>query len=188
MKTNTGWICIHRSLLEHWLWADKPFARGQAWIDLILMANHQQNSFMFGGSLVTVNRGECLTSVRQLSQRWGWSKDKLYRFLSALEKEGMIHKKSDSKRTLITLLNYGVYQDLLNTSETPTGRKQHDSRPQPDRDPNSSRPLAEPNNNVTMINNETKKNSGCAATPSGGERQGLTSEEERAALIAKLRR
>lgn len=39
----SGWIKIHRDILYHEIWSDKPFSKGQAWIDLILMANHSDN-------------------------------------------------------------------------------------------------------------------------------------------------
>ena len=39
MNTQKGFVGVHRSLQEHWLWDEKPFSKGQAWIDLIMLAN-----------------------------------------------------------------------------------------------------------------------------------------------------
>lgn len=39
--SNTGWIKLHRKITDHWLWEDKPFARGQAMIDLLILAGYQ---------------------------------------------------------------------------------------------------------------------------------------------------
>ena len=37
-----GWVCTHRKICEHWLWKDEnPFDKRSAWIDLIMMANHE---------------------------------------------------------------------------------------------------------------------------------------------------
>lgn len=44
----SGWIKIHRDILYHEIWSDKPFSKGQAWIDLILLANHSDNKCMVG--------------------------------------------------------------------------------------------------------------------------------------------
>ena len=30
-----GWVKVHENLNDHWLWEDRPFAKGQAWIDLL---------------------------------------------------------------------------------------------------------------------------------------------------------
>ena len=45
-----------------------------------------------------------------MSERWKWSIHTVSDFLNLLEKEGMISQVRDSKKTLITLINYGVYQ------------------------------------------------------------------------------
>ena len=37
---NEGWVKTYRSLTDHWVWQDKPFSKGQAWMDLLLMVNH----------------------------------------------------------------------------------------------------------------------------------------------------
>ena len=66
-------------------------------------ANHQDNKFVFDGKLVEVERGQKVTSIRQLSERWGWSRTKVTDFLTLLEKDKMLVRKSDSKKTVLTL-------------------------------------------------------------------------------------
>ena len=107
-----GWIKLHRAIQEHWLWDDEPFTRGQAFIDLLLMVNHKDKKIMFNGEL------------RQLSDRWKWSTNKVKKYLEQLQKDGMINYKSDNKKTLLTIENYGVYQGQGNTEET---QKEHRS-------------------------------------------------------------
>jgi hypothetical protein len=34
-----GFVSIHREIMDHWIWQDKPVSKGQAWVDLILLAN-----------------------------------------------------------------------------------------------------------------------------------------------------
>ena len=36
-----GWVKVHRDIQNCWIWEEKPFSRGQAFIDLILMVNHE---------------------------------------------------------------------------------------------------------------------------------------------------
>ena len=113
-----GWQKVYRDITKHWLWEDKPFSRGQAFIDLLLMVNHKDNKILFNGELVEVKRGSRITSLRQLSEGWGWSTKKTKKFLELLEKDNMITVKSDNKKTLITIENYSLYQDSGNTKET----------------------------------------------------------------------
>ena len=93
------------------MWEDKePFDKRSAWIDLLLTANHADAKLLFNGELITVQRGQILTSVRKLSVKWKWSVNKVYRFLKLLESDKMLQKESNKDRTLLTIVNYSVYQ------------------------------------------------------------------------------
>lgn len=136
-----GWVAIHRSIRDHWLYQEKRvFSKYEAWLDLLMDANHQKNKFVFDGKLVEVERGQRITSIRQLSEKWRWSRTKVTDFLDLLEKDGMLVRKSDSKKTVITIVNYDFYQNQVN-------KKSHSSA--------TEKPQKSTNNNdITMINNE----------------------------------
>jgi uncharacterized phage protein (TIGR02220 family) len=113
-----GWVKIHRAIKDDWIWQDKPFSRGQAWIDLILMANYNENKSFIDGKLINVERGQLITSTRKLSEKWSWSRTKIIYFLTLLESDKKIIVKSDTKKTAITIINYGLYQDKETTEMT----------------------------------------------------------------------
>lgn len=116
-----GWIKLHRKILECEIWIsddDEPFDRRSAWIDLLLLANHRDKQIIFDGKAFVVKRGQYVTSVRKLASRWMWGNQKTLKFLRLLEEIGMIEKDSDSRRTLITIVNYEVYQGCENTDRT----------------------------------------------------------------------
>lgn len=124
-----GWIKLHRSLLECDLWLEEEaFDKRSAWIDLLLRANHSDKELIFDGKPMIVKRGQLVTSIRKLSVRWMWGKNKTVGFLDELEAYGMIKRHSDSRRTLLTIVNYEVYQgdaDSIGTvTDTVTGHKQ----------------------------------------------------------------
>ena len=108
-----GWISIHRSLFNHWIWTDKEeFDKRSAWIDLLLMVNHEDKKVLINGKLETIKRGQRITSVNKLAERWKWSRKKVTNFLNLLEEDGMIiAKKEQGKYTTITIVNYSFYQD-----------------------------------------------------------------------------
>lgn len=141
-----GWICLSRKILDCYLWEDKPFSKGQAWIDLLLMASHEKKRFLLGNDVVEIDRGSFITSELKLMNRWGWSKSKVRSFLCLLESEEMITKKTDSKKTAITIVNYGKYQDLQ-TAE----------RPQKDREQTAKKPQKDTINNENNENNKNKE-------------------------------
>lgn len=138
-----GWISVHRSLQSNWLWSDKPFSKGQAWIDVLLLANHQDNKFLLGNELVEVEQGSFITSELKLMDRWGWSKSKVRSFLKLLESDGMLVKKSDTKKTTLTVVNYKHYQD-----------KETTERPQNNHEETAKKPPEDTNNNVNNDNNK----------------------------------
>lgn len=127
-----GWIKAYRSICDHWLWQDKPFAKGQAWEDILYHVNHRAGKTIFDGRLIDVEQGEDVTSIRKLCERWGWkSNTKVKNFLKLLEKEKMISlEKSDSQKTVIKVLNYAKYQksdQCKRDSETSIERQSSDS-------------------------------------------------------------
>lgn len=113
----SGWIKLHRKIKEHWIWQEKPFDKRSAWLDLIMMVNHQDNKVLNGRSLIEVERGSCITSEVKLSERWGWSRKKVRIFLEVLQSEKMLTKKSTTKYTVISIDNYDLYQERGTTEE-----------------------------------------------------------------------
>jgi len=121
--TQKGWMPIYRRLQDHWLWQDKPFAKGQAWLDLLLLASHNDNEFLFGNQIIKNEVGSFITSELKLMERWGWSKTKVRAFLKLLQDEQMIVKKSDNKKTAITIVNYCIYADYETAKELQKNNK-----------------------------------------------------------------
>lgn len=115
-----GWIKLHRRILEcdFWIDAEESYDRRSAWIDLLLLANHRDKKIVFNGNVIEVKRGQYLTSVRKLAERWGWGKDKTLKFLRVLEEFQMVDRESDNFRTLLTIVNYEVYQGDADTEQT----------------------------------------------------------------------
>lgn len=136
MSSNDGWIKLHRTILNHWIWNEKPFDKRSAWLDLILRANHSDNKFSLGGEVIVVKRGSFITSELKLMERWGWSKSKVRRFLEMLQKESMIEKNSDRKKTTLTIVNYDVYQELRTIKKPQKDHQETTERPQKDTNKN----------------------------------------------------
>lgn len=114
-----GHVSIYRDIFGHWTWEDKPFCKGAAWIDLLLLASYRDKKCVLGNEIIELERGSFITSELKLMDRWGWSKSKVRNFLKILEKDKMIYKKSDTKKTTLTIVNYSHYQYSKTTEELP---------------------------------------------------------------------
>ncbi len=109
-------------LQYHWLWQDKPFAKGQAWIDLLLCSSKSQTKTIFRNKFHKVEPGQIITSENELCNRWGWSRTKLRSFLQLIEQASMVELFRDKTKTLITILQYPIE---LKTVES----KNHQEKP-----------------------------------------------------------
>lgn len=151
----TGWISLHRSIQKHWLFEEKrKFSRFEAWIDILLMVNHTDNKIMHDGDLITVKRGQRITSLRQLGERWSWSITKVDKYLKILESDGMLDVKKDNKKTVLTVVNYDDYQDgdfkKRHRKDSEKTEKKHRS--------NTEKTQKKTNNNDNKENNENNDN------------------------------
>ena len=113
--TDVGFIKIDRQLFDHWIWTDEPFSKGQAWIDLIGLANYKVRKTTYKGQVVICERGTVNRSISFLARRWRWSRDKTRNFLTLLESDNMIRLKATTNQTTITIVNYGKFQDSTTT-------------------------------------------------------------------------
>lgn len=122
-----GWITIDRQLFDHWIWAEKPFSRGQAWIDLIGLANFKDEKTPYRNQIISCKRGTVYRSISYLSRRWGWGRDKTRNFLHLLESDNMIRIKATTNQTAITIENYEKFQDQATTNKA-TSRQRTSQR------------------------------------------------------------
>lgn len=105
-----GWVSLHRQIREHWLWDDKPFSKGQAWVDILMMANHSNGRILAGNEIVDIEAGGFITSDEKLGNAWGWSRHKVRNFLDLLQADEMISVKRTTKGTAIFVTNYAKYR------------------------------------------------------------------------------
>ena len=105
-----GWVKIYRSILNDKIWVSQKFTRGQAWLDLLLLAKWKSGFFWVRDVKVDYKRGQITEGVINLSLRWKWSRGKTQNFLNVLEIAQQIEQQKSSVITLITITNYEQYQ------------------------------------------------------------------------------
>lgn len=160
----TGWIKLHRQIKDNWIWQDPEKLR--AWLDLLLRAGHEETKLIRKGELLTLKPGQFVTSVQILADSWGWSKQRVYRFFSLLERDGMVNKNGTPNGTIITIVNWDLYQLQWNTNGTTDGTPNGPSNGTPD-------------GTLTRMNKNDKE--------WGETRARETEEEEDARLTAMLK-
>lgn len=111
MSKGKGYIAIFRDIMDHWTWKQKPFSKGQAWIDLILLATHKTEKKPYKDKIIEYERGKIYRSELEFSTRWGWNRKTVHLFLKQLESDGMIAVRWTTQGTTITIINYDFYQN-----------------------------------------------------------------------------
>lgn len=123
---SNGYIKLDRGIMNHWLWEDKPYAKGQAWVDLLLLAVWKESKELYHGKLVQRKPGEVSCSIEWLAERWGWNRKKVMRFLDVLEVDEMVTQSRTPKGTTVTIVNWEKYQvggtTVRTTDGTPVGQ------------------------------------------------------------------
>ena len=167
-----GFVSIHRKIQDNWLWSDKPFSKGQAWIDLLLLARWKDEKKLHRGKLYDRKRGEVNYSMTWLAERWGWSRNKVRRFMRTLEEQHMVRVNATTNDTSITIENYSIYQDVRTTHDTThdttddtqmnkDNKDNKDNNPpiSPQRGARGGRSRKKPRNEyLTMLEEELRKN------------------------------
>lgn len=140
-NTNDGWIKAWRKLATNKLWLEKPFSKGQAWIDLLMFATQNTHTSIRNGVHVVYEAGYVYESVMGLADRWGWSRPRVYRFLDELKNDGMIDfiRRTSNRTSNVTqsvtqlvtpirIVNWELYQDKRTLSDTQnrTSNRTHD--------------------------------------------------------------
>jgi len=148
MKQPKGWISLHRTIEDHWLYPkNREFTKYEAWIDILLETNHSDKKVLIKEMLLTCKRGESVRSMKEWAKRWNWSKSKVKRFFDLLQNDSMIEYKSVQVTTHLTVCNYDNYQDKRNATETQTNIKRTSNEHQ-----------TNTNNNVNNYNNANNVN------------------------------
>lgn len=107
----TGWIKIHRDIVNHWIYGNVNWRAW--WIDLLLMAAWEDRTIEHDSHVFTLKRGQMIASISFLSQRWCVSNPTVIRYLKMLEKDDMIVRSILYRQTsIITICNYDNYQSL----------------------------------------------------------------------------
>lgn len=110
-----GWISIHRKLIEASWFKKSEYVH--LWLYLLLKANYKDKEVFIGNEKILVKRGQLLTSRNKLSEAVHVQENKIYRILKCFENEHQIEQQKTSRYTVITILNYDIYQKVEQVNE-----------------------------------------------------------------------
>jgi hypothetical protein len=117
MRAVTGYINVARSIFDHPMFDDgKPYSPREAWLWLISNAAWRPMQIRVRNGrtaeILNLERGQLSYSRSFLRKAWNWPSEKRVRtFLSRLEREHMIDLQTGQLQTVISIRNYGLFQN-----------------------------------------------------------------------------
>jgi DNA-binding transcriptional regulator YhcF (GntR family) len=106
-EKTTGFICLHRSIRDHWIYEDA--VKFKWWCDILMECNHSDRKVSIKFELIDCKRGQTLNSLNTWSKMWRVDVSTIRRFFVLLEKDGMITTENMKKTTRLTVCNYDNY-------------------------------------------------------------------------------
>lgn len=107
---NKGFIKLQREILEwEWYHDNNTF---RLMIHLLLKSNYMLKKWQGN----TINPGELVTSIGNLSKELKLSENVIRTSIKKLKKTDYIHTQSTNKFTKITIINSAIYEGLVNTN------------------------------------------------------------------------
>ena len=116
MAKSKGWIKIDRAILENWVYKSTTYDNLHAFLDILLTVNYSEHEFFSKGKLVKLQPGQMITSIPILARRWGWSENRVRRFLGALAEGDIVRTVGSPYGSTLTVVNWDKYQDQRRAS------------------------------------------------------------------------
>ena len=88
----------------------RPLTVLEAWIDILFRARWRPGLVNWQEADVYLERGELITSIRQLAKDWKWDRKRVRRILNRWSASGSIlSQKRDHQGVHLTVCNYNTY-------------------------------------------------------------------------------
>lgn len=146
-----GWVKLHRKTLNSPV-VMKDAAHLAVWVYLLMTASHKDYDVVFGGKRITLHPGQLTTTSAKIARTMGVSIDKVKRILNDFKVDQQIALQSERYGTLISVLNWTLYQDGCTTDCTTAALPPHHERTTAALPPHSIQEYKELKNNNTLSN------------------------------------
>lgn len=106
-----NWIALNRKMLDNPI-VTKDAEYFAVWIWLLLNAAYRPCDVLFNGVRKTLKAGQLVTSKNQIASTLKIESTKVQRILTTLQNALQIEQQPCSKNRLITITNWGLYQNI----------------------------------------------------------------------------
>lgn len=144
---DNGWIKLHRCLLEKAAWNCLTAGQKCVMITILLLANREERHWLWKGKKYDLQPGQFITSYKSLAKKADVSVQTVRSALDRLETLEFLTREPTRDSTLISVLNWGVYQGREEELNTPPNT-------QPTHDQHTANTPPTPNKNIRNKENK----------------------------------
>lgn len=125
-----GWIKLHRKVMKSPMYRQLNSKQRDVMMTILLLANHESNTWEFRGDVYDVQPGQFITSLDSLKEHCASdvTTQNIRTALLKLEKHGFLTNESTKKNRLITVVNWGVYQGYDDSTNKEINRQPTNSQ------------------------------------------------------------
>ena len=112
-----GYIKTYRCLMQSDVWQNDKLLK--TWMWCLLKARHEAGTATVGQQQVDLEAGQFIFGRFKASTEIGYPESTVWRLMKTLERAGMVNIKPTNKFSVVTIVNWGLYQG----SDAPVGSK-----------------------------------------------------------------
>lgn len=134
---NTGFIALHRKLLDSPIWQVTTVEQKVILITLLLMANHSEKKWYWQGEEFICQPGQFITSLPNIVKACGngLTVQNVRTALKKFENMNFLTDQSTKTGRLITIVNWQVYQGKRDVDNRQPNSQLTESQQTPNRQP-----------------------------------------------------
>lgn len=148
----TGWIKLHRKLLDSPIFQNEKLFKVFAYC--LMKASHKEHTQLVGRRVVHLQKGQFVFGRKRASEELRLKESTVRDYVKLLEKLGTIDIKSDNKFSVITVVNWAIYQNDEEISDSKNDKKSTTNQHQMDNKSTSNQQQINTNKNVKNVEND----------------------------------
>jgi len=103
-----GWIKLHRKIINSTVFDNEKLLK--VWIWCLLKATHDEYEQLVGRQIVNLQKGQFVTGRNAASKELKMTPSTTWDYLKVLERNQNIDIKSNNKYSIVTIVNWELYQ------------------------------------------------------------------------------
>lgn len=148
----TGWIKLHRKLLDSPIFQNEKLFKVFAYC--LMKASHKEHTQLVGRRVVHLQKGQFVFGRKRASEELRLKESTVRDYVKLLEKLGTIDIKSDNKFSVITVVNWAIYQNDEEIFDSKNDKKSTTNQHQMDNKSTSNQQQINTNKNVKNVEND----------------------------------